>query len=275
MIVAAVETDTVVGDLSHNIESIRDSIRRGANAGARLIVLPELATSGYALRDRAELGDCALTAASQQLADLGTALPAEAVAVIGYAEVHEGNFFNSAAVVTSDGVHASYRKTHLWGDEADLFCSGAEVPPVLDTPAGRIGVAICYDNEFPEVPRSLALQGAEVLALPVAWPRVPRPAGEWPPETVMAMAAARASAMAVVIADKRGHERGIEWTGGTCVISPDGWVIATPDVNGLALAEVEIRPLGAKSIGHRNDLFADRRPELYGLPYSEKGSRHD
>jgi predicted amidohydrolase len=161
-------------------------------------------------------------------------------------------------------VLARYRKSHLWAAENDIFDPGPEAGVVVDTPVGRIGVAICYDNEFPEVPRRLALAGAEVLALPVNWPLVPRPAGEHPPETIQAMAAARSSRMAIVIADRHGSERGVEWTGGTAVVSSDGWICATADEPGqIASAALDLPAPGDKSLGAYNDLFADRRPDLY------------
>jgi len=191
------------------------------------------------------------------------ALPPGVVAVVGYAERDAGQVFNSAAVLTGERRIGDYRKAHLWGAEAALFERGPSAGALFDTPIGRLAVAICYDNEFPEVPRRLALAGAEVLALPVNWPLLARPAGEHPPETIQAMAAARSSRLATVIADRSGAERGVAWTGGTAVIDEDGWVAALPDDSGSAVATLTLRSPGDKSLPPHNDLFGDRRPELY------------
>ena len=104
---------------------------------------------------------------------------------------------------------------------------------MLDTAVGRVAVVICYDLEFPELTRSVALAGAQLLLVPTNWPLVPRPAGERPPEVVIAMAAARVNRMAVVCADRVGTERGMEWTGGATIIGVDGWVAAESREPGL------------------------------------------
>lgn len=226
-------------------------------------MLPELATSGYLFADRAEAATASLTRDDPAWEGLASALPAGAVTVVGYAERDGERLFNSAVVLGSDGVLGHYRKAHLWGREALLFETGDAAGAVVDTPVGRLGVSICYDNEFPEVPRRLALAGAEVLALPVNWPLVARPAGEHPPETIQAMASARSSRIATVVADRRGSERGVEWTGGTAVIDEDGWIAALPGDDGSAVATLVLRSAGDKSLPPHNDLFADRRPDLY------------
>jgi predicted amidohydrolase len=263
--VAALEVDIHLGDVDGNLARIRAAIERGAAAGARLIVLPELATSGYVFRDVAEATDASLTRDDPRLDALRETLPGGAVAVFGYLERGADGLYNSAIVLGRDGELGHYRKSHLWDRESEIFQLGDAAGAVVDTPVGRVGVAICYDNEFPEVPRGLALAGADVLALPVNWPFVPHPEGERAPETIMAMGSARASRLPTVIADRigagAGAERGVEWTGGTAVIDGDGWVAAEP-LDGMAVAELEIQP-GDKRLNDRNDLFGDRRTALY------------
>lgn len=258
--VSAVSVTVEFGALDANLAAIGDALAR-PERGPHLIVLPELATSGYVFENAEEAHSMALRADDPRLLALAGRLPAQAVAVVGFCEADGDRLFNSALVIGADGVLGCYRKAHLWDAEHDVFDVGDEAGLVLDTPVGRIGVAICYDSEFPELPRRLALAGAEVLALPVNWPLVDRPAGEHPPETVQAMASARSSRLATVIADRHGSERGVEWTGATAVISADGWVCATADSDGVASTVLDLDP--GKSLGAYNDLFADRRPELY------------
>jgi predicted amidohydrolase len=258
--VSAVAPPIVFGDVDANLAAVRAALNR-ATAGPHLIVLTELATSGYVFAHADEAQALSMTKDDPRLTSLADAVPDGAVAVIGFCERAGDALYNSALVLGNRCVLGCYRKSHLWDAEKNIFTAGDEAGMVLDTPIGRLGVAICYDNEFPEVPRRLALMGAEVLALPVNWPLVERPAGERPPELLQAMAAARSSRLPTVISDRHGVERGVAWTGGTAVISGDGWVCATPDQDGVASAVIDAT--ADKTIGQYNDLLADRRPELY------------
>jgi predicted amidohydrolase len=257
----AVALPIEIGDLDANLARIREVLDAMEADGPHLVVLPELATSGYVFRDAAEARTLAMRSDDPRLTSLVSAVPAGGVAVVGFCETDGDLLFNSALIVGRDGVLGCYRKAHLWDAENDVFTPGPEAGAVFDTPVGRLGVAICYDSEFPELPRRLALAGAEVLALPVNWPKVTRPDGEHPPETIQAMASARSSRLATVIADRHGIERGVEWTGGTAIISPDGWICAEPGDGVVATAVLELSD--SKSLGAHTDLFIDRRPELY------------
>lgn len=234
-------------------------------AGAELIVLPELVTSGYVFTSPQEAAALAIRPDDTVFAQWAAALGGSAATVVGgFCEAGPaGRLYNSAAVVDRGGVRAVYRKTHLWDTEKLYFTPGDVPPPVVDLPFGRLGVLICYDLEFPELPRCLALAGAELLAVPTSWPRVDRPAGEHPPEVVIAMAAARVNRVAVACADRCGVERGQEWTGGTTIVGSDGWVAA--EATGDALVSASLEPARArdKRISARNDALGDRRPELY------------
>lgn len=260
---AATSPEIVLGDVDGNLQRVRVALQAAVARGAELIVLPELATSGYVFADRDEAFAASITRDHPGWADLASALPPGVVAVVGYAERDERQLFNTAAVLTREQRIGDYRKAHLWGGEAALFDPGTSAGALFDTPIGRLAVAICYDNEFPEVPRRLALAGADVLALPVNWPLIPRPDGEHPPETIQAMAAARSSRLATVIADRSGAERGVTWTAGTAVIDEEGWVAALADERGSAVATLTLRSPGDKSLPPHNDLFGDRRPALY------------
>jgi predicted amidohydrolase len=263
LVVAAVSPEIVLGDVAGNIARCASSIDEAVRRSARLVVLPELALSGYVFRDAVEAKSAAIARSDSAWQVLTAELPEGVVVVVGYAEDADGVVCNSAAVLTRGRRIGDYRKSHLWGAESAIFASGETAGAVFDTPVGRLGVAVCYDNEFPEVPRRLALAGAELLALPVNWPLVDRPRGEHPPETIQAMAAARSSRLPTVIADRAGAERGVEWTYGTAVIDGDGWIAALPDDRGYAIARLSLTDPGDKSLPPFNDLFGDRRPELY------------
>ena len=243
------------------------AVRTAAAAGAGLIVLPELVTSGYMFESMAEARSLAITPAHPVFTDWAAAA-GEAVVVGGFCELgDDGLVYNSAAVVDSDGVIAVYRKTHLWDTEKRVFTPGSDAPEVLATRVGSLGVLICYDLEFPEMTRGLALSGAEILAVPTNWPLAPRPADEHPPEVGMAMASARANRIFIACCDRSGTERGQEWTEGTAIIDISGWVIATPEPGGgeFPIAQAVIDPSQSwdKYISPANDVFADRRRDIY------------
>lgn len=170
-----------IGDLQYNCDLIEDAIRAAMAAHIQLLVLPELATSGYNLT-MDEGRSCGLTRDSEVFHQWANLLNPDAVLVVGYCERAGLELYNSAAVITRTGVLLSYRKTHLWDTEKTIFTPGATPPAVLDTPVGRLGVLICYDLEFPEMPRRLALAGADLITVPTNWPYVKRPAGEHPAE---------------------------------------------------------------------------------------------
>lgn len=260
--VAALSPEVVIGDVDGNLDRIRSAVSAAARRQTQLIVLPELATSGYVFADRDEARSAALTADDPRWSSLQAAIPADAVVVVGYAESAGGQLFNTAAVLTRDARLADYRKSHLWGAETLIFDRGSDAGLVVDAPFGRLGVALCYDNEFPEVPRRIALAGADVLALPVNWPLVPRPEGEHAPELIQAMASARSSRLPVVIADRWGSERGVDWTDGTAIIDEQGWIVAFRTVMG-ASAMLSLDAVRSKALPPHNDLFADRREDLY------------
>jgi predicted amidohydrolase len=254
-----------IGDLAANSELSSQAIREAVHAGADLVVLPELITSGYMLASADEARELAIPADHELFARWGQAAGTTAVVVGGFCELGaDGRLYNSAAVVDASGVRAVYRKVHLWDREKLVFAPGDQPPPVLETAAGRLGVLICYDLEFPEMPRLLALAGAEIVAVPTNWPLIERPATERPPEVLIAMAAARTNRVFVACCDRTGTERGQEWTAGTAVIDHCGWVLATADPDGWASAEIQPERAADKALTDLADVLGDRRPEIYG-----------
>jgi len=199
--------------------------------------------------------------------DFGTWSAAAGAAVVigGFCELgDDGRLYNSAAVVDADGFAACYRKTHLWDREKLIFTPGAARPPVLVTAHGAIAVMVCYDLEFPEMTRRAALDGAELIVAPVNWPLFDRPEGERSGEVITAMSAARTNKVAVAVCDRTGTERGQQWTEGTSIISPEGWVLADVGAGaGIAIADIDLSLTHDKSVTEYADLFADRRVDLY------------
>lgn len=255
------ELAPVIGDHHGNLRAIDEAVVDAMAAGSELLVLPELATSGYHLT-AAEVSAAALPAGSEVFERWARFLRPDAVLVVGFAEAAGDAVYNSVAVILERGLLAIYRKTHLWDSEKDIFTAGDVAGGVLDTPVGPLGTLVCYDLEFPEVPRRLALAGAEILAVPTNWPVVPKPPGEHPPEVVQAMAAARASQVVIACCDRRGEERGERWTQGTVVVGTDGWLRGHKDEQGRLDVAVELLERRS-ALSTRNHVYLDRRPDLY------------
>jgi 5-aminopentanamidase len=267
--VAVHQLAPVIGDLAGNRARALAALDAAADEGARIVVLPELAASGYVFRDAAEARALAEPRDGPTLSGWADRAAAhELVVVGGFAEDGgDGRLYNSAALIDASGVRAVYRKAHLWDRESLVFTPGDDPPAVVDTPHGRIGVMVCYDLEFPEWVRVAAVRGAELLCVPTNWPREARPDGERPMEVLRAMVAASTNRMAVAVCDRCGAERGIDWVGGTAIAGADGWLLAGPPAEAepaLLLADVDLAASRDKSIGPRNDALADRRPALYG-----------
>jgi 5-aminopentanamidase len=256
-----------IGDLDANIGLTTAAIRESIAAGAELVVMPELSLTGYMFDSVEELRTVAITRDHPVFAAWASEVAAtNAVVIGGFAELgDDGQVFNSAAVVGRDGVLAVHRKDHLWDREKLIFTPGSAIPPVIDTPVGRLGILICYDVEFPEMTRSLALRGADLIVVPTNWPLETTPAGEHVPEVIIAMAAAHTNHAAVVCCDRSGLERGQEWNEASCAINQDGWVVATADAHGIVTADLDLSLSRNKRVTALVDAFGDRRPELYGI----------
>jgi predicted amidohydrolase len=263
--IACQQLAPVIADVAANRSLALAAIEQAADAGAEVVVLPELVTSGYMFDSPEEARALSIPATHEILEEwAAAAVRAGIVLAAGFCELgDDGRLYNSAAVLDPTGLRAVYRKLHLWDREKLIFTPGSAPPPVIDTIVGRLSTIICYDLEFPELTRSVALAGTQLLLVPTNWPLVPRPDGEHPPEAVIGMAAARVNRMAVACADRVGTERGQEWTGGTTIIGVDGWVAAESRNAGLVVAEIDLAGALDKRLTEHADAFGDRRPELY------------
>jgi N-carbamoylputrescine amidase len=270
--IAVAQYEPRVGDLDANRAAAVGWAEAAADRGAQLVVLPELASSGYVLAGEDEADRVAEDpdggAMVSALADVCRRRGVHVAA--GLAERGAGCRHNSAVVVGPAGRIATYRKLHLFHDEQTWFRPG-DALVVVDLPGVRLGLEICYDLWFPEVARALALRGAEVIAVPTNWvssfrPRLHDDRGYCQGD-YMAMAAAAANGVAVACADRVGVERGVTFLGASLVVGPDGWPVAGPASPGgeeLLVADLDLDAVGrARRRTPRNHLLDDRRPDLY------------
>lgn len=274
--IAAAQYAPRIGELAWNrAEAVRQATA-AAERGATLIVLPELASSGYVFRSDDEAAEASepaagpfTTALHQVCARFGC------VVVAGFNERDGSRRHNSAVVVAADGPLAVYRKLHLFNDEKSWFAPGEELV-VADTPVGRIGVVICYDLRFPEAARALALGGAELIAVPTNWVAAFKNT-VWDERgyvqgDYLAMATAGQNGVAIACADRIGVERDIEFIGASIIVGPDGWPLAGPaekDTPELLVADMDRDAIEqARDSTPRNHLLNDRRPDTYRVRLS-------
>ncbi|MGT2426867.1 nitrilase-related carbon-nitrogen hydrolase [Amnibacterium kyonggiense] len=272
--VAALQLEPVLGDLAGNAERILRAVEEALAAGVDVIVLPELATSGYVFTSLDEARALATTPSDPLFATCAALLATRpgAVLVLGFPERVGDVLHNAAALITEDGVQGVYRKVHLWDREKLWFTPGSAPPLVVDTAHGRIGVLICFDLEFPEWTRIASLAGADLLAVPVNWPDVRRTADERLDEQRIAVATSLMNRVAIAVADRTGVERGVGWCEGTCIVDARGRLRATAgDGLGSASADLDLLQSRDKRQTDLVDTFSDRRPDLYGSILAARG----
>lgn len=271
-IVACIQYEPTFGEVEANMAAMEARIRESRDKGAEVVVLPELADTGYVFHDSAELIGLAAPipdgGPARRLIGLSAELGIHIVC--GLAERDGDRCYNTAILTGPSGYIGKFRKLHLWDREKLLFRPGDLGLPVFDTAAGRIGVAICYDAWFPETFRQLALKGAELVCVPTNWVPIAGydPAAGEPIASTLHRAAAHSNALYIACADRVGTERGQSFIGNSIVIGPDGQLLAGPagrDGEAIVLATVSPGSVARRRVlGERNDVLGDRRPDVYG-----------
>jgi len=232
-----------------------------AASGADLLVLPELAFTGYAFRDRAEVESLAeIPAESARVAALATCCAGHGLHVVtGFAEREGDRCYNSALLIGPGGLVGTYRKIHLFNTEKNCFDPGTQPPPVHDIGIARVGLMICFDWIFPETARVLALQGADILCHPsnLVLPGLCQPAMR---------TRSLENRVYTVTANRTGTERGLRFTGRSQITAPDGTVLRQAPAREVRVEVVDVDPAAArnKRITPLNDLMDDRHPSFYG-----------
>src|SRR5215471_19348641 len=266
---AAAQTLARLGDIRHNIELSRQLVNEAVRQGAELVVLPECMNTGY-LFDSAD--HCRALAESVPDGPFVAAMSALArehgifvASGITEWDPARGRIFNSGIMLDRKGeVAIHYHKQFLATHDQNWFCFGERGCPVVDTDLGRIGLLICFDGRIPEIARSLALQGAEILVDMANFFAMDQ-ADMWGP------ARAYENGVWLVAATKAGHERSIYYPGGSMIVEPTGRVVAKMpyDRHGIIVADVFPEQARDKSIYACNDKFADRRPLTYPILVEE------
>lgn len=276
---ACLQFEPRFGELADNRARSIVMIERAADAGARIVVLPELAISGYMFDSRAEAFALAepIPDGPSTVAWAEVAARRKLFLVAGIAEREGDRLYNSAVVIGPDGVLGVYRKLHLWADENLWFEAGNLGLPVFATPHGRIGVAICYDGWFPEVFRLAAVEGADLVCVPTNWVPIPGQAeGRQPMANILHMAAAHSNSMIIACAARVGTERSQPFVGHSLIVGHTGWPVAGPasgDSEEIVLAEIDLSAARrARNWNSFNHPLRDRRTDIYAERLGAKRS---
>ncbi len=264
-------------DTDANVARAVELVRQAAKKGANIILLQELFQTPYFPPDQKEdlfslarpmEGHPVIAKMSALAKELGVVLP------VSFFERAENAYFNSLAIVDADGsILGVYRKSHIPDGpgyrEKFYFNPGNTGFKVWETKHGRIGMAICWDQWYPECARIMALRGAEMLLYPTAIGDEPLPHHTDSKEAwqIVMQGHAAANVMPVVASNRIGVEKADDATmtfyGSSFIAGPSGEKIteAPRDEQAILTASFDLDALRAMRAS--SGLFRDRRTDLY------------
>jgi predicted amidohydrolase len=273
MRLALVQTTNTRCNADTGLELSHKAIEEAFDAGADLIVLPELIVGGYRL-DRKHQADCAEPIDGRSVR-VWQHLAAESGGYVaaGFAERDGDAVYNTAVVVGPNGVCLHYRKLHLFRSEREIFSPGNLGLPITSTPLGRLGLCVCYDLRFVETLRILALKGAQIVCVPTAW--VPGFDSErWDtdglcPQARAALIQANLNQVFVACASQVGPVGNLTFLGSSILAGPDGTCIGgplPPHTPMTVIMDIEAEAADA-ALERAADIHprAERRRDVYAL----------
>ena len=282
--VAAVQMNGLLGQVDRNLKTIETWAKKAAQAGAEIVLFPELAVHGHWMAEACwSAAEAAPGGPSvQRLEKIARQL--QLYLSVGLSEKDQDLVFNCQVLIGPQGYLGKSRKLHMSEDEGLMYVGGAAMP-VFDIGTCRLGHIICYDALYPEVARTLALNGAEVFLMPSAgrcgqWDKrtekaVAREAKEW---LKLYRLRALENAAFAVIANQAGEAGTVDFYrpefrrqpyhgGGILIYAPDGTLLAESQTElieeDMAVADLTCEAL-AKARGNTNFTLRKRRPDLYG-----------
>jgi N-carbamoylputrescine amidase len=277
-------------DRDDNLDLAEELVRDAAATGAQLVLLPELFEGLYFPKDQAqEHFALAHPLDTHPTVERFAALAAELGVVLPVSVFERAGtvYYNSVVMVDADGTRLGvYRKSHIPDGpgytEKFYFTPGDTGFRVWPTRAGQIGLAICWDQWFPEAARAMALAGAEILLYPTAIGSEPQDSevdssGAW--QRVM-QGHAVANVMPVMAVNRHGHEKALsgpagdmDFYGSSFIADPDGAMVAEAPrhADTVITAAFDLDAIREQRAGW--GLFRDRRPDLYATLMTKDGQR--
>ena len=263
MRVGFIQNNPVFGEVEYNLSRVESLLTQYT---ADLMILPELFSTGYhflnqkeALKLSEPIPEGPTTQTLTRICDKN-----QISIIAGIAERDENRSYNSAVVIGPNGYLGKYRKIHLFGTEKNCFDQGNLPLKIFNIGAVRVGVMICFDWRFPETARTLALGGADLIAHPsnLVLPHCPQ----------AIITRCLENRIFIVTANRVGTEERIpgntlNFIGQSQVVDPDGNILCRASENGeeTKIIDIDIEKSRNKSINSSDDLFTDRRPDLYRL----------
>ncbi|MEK5389815.1 nitrilase-related carbon-nitrogen hydrolase [Margalitia sp. FSL K6-0131] len=261
--VASIEFNPILNERDKNVEALAKLTEKAFKNGAKLVVAPEMSTTGYYYANRKSIEPFVDTIPGKTT-DVFAKLTKkyDAYIVFGMPEVDKKTnlYYNSAAMVGPDGYVGKYRKTQMWETETHWGAWGDLGVPVFDTELGKIAINICMDSAYFETARLAGIQGADILAFPT----------NSSAQAISALPArAQQNGMYIVSANRSNTEHGFHMIGGSAVWSPEGHKLAEApvvmtekeDVDEPTITYATIDP---KQYDNKNkEALKERRPELY------------
>ena len=266
--IAASQMDVAFSDPVANRAAMSQALATASSQGARLTIFPECSLAGYCFESREEARPWAETVPGPSCEELSAVCRRlDAFAVVGLLERDGDRLFNACVLLGPGGLVGSYRKIHLPYLGVDRFTDPGDRPFAVYEAGGlRVGLGICYDSAFPESARVMALEGADLIALPTNFP-----SGAECMLSHVIHARAMENKIDFASVNRIGTERGFRFIGQSKICDPNGHVLAEapPAESAIIYADVDVEQSRTKRVirvpgKHIIDRFADRRPEMYG-----------
>ncbi|MGB3340577.1 MAG: nitrilase-related carbon-nitrogen hydrolase [bacterium] len=258
MKVGFVQLNPVFGEKQKNFTAV-EKLLKGIDA--ELIVLPELFNTGYTFLDKTELDKFAeqVTGPTYDFM-LKLARQHKCAFAYGFAEKNNSTFFNSAALVTPDGLIGVYRKSHLYFEEKNLFTPGDTGFQLLEYKNIKLGLLVCYDWIYPEAMRTLALKGAQIIlhCANLVMPYCPE----------AHKTRALENGVFIIMANRTGEEkrgeRSYKFIGQSEIVGPRGKILyRAQDEECVHVIDIDPGLALDKKMNEYNDIMKDRRDDLY------------
>lgn len=265
--IAGVQMDVALGDPQTNLSRLESSLEETARQGARITVFPECVVTGYCFESLQEARPFAEPIPGPSVDRMAAKCrELDVFTIFGMLEAEGDDMFNACVLVGPDGLVGSYRKIHLPCLGIDRFATPGDRPfEVWNADQTRVGMNICYDGSFPESSRIMALEGADLIALPTNWPPAADTFAKYAPNT-----RAMENNVYYIAVNRVGTERGFRFIGYSKILDTDGNPIdeAAHEQETTIYGQIELQRARTKRLvripgKHQIDRFADRRPEMY------------
>ncbi|GAA0403744.1 carbon-nitrogen family hydrolase [Paenibacillus motobuensis] len=260
--IALIQTEITTGEPDRNREVLESKIQQAAEAALKpdIIVLPEMWNTGYALEQIDELADPEGLASRRWISEFAHKFKVHIVAG-SVAEKREDKVYNTMLVFDRTGVEvAAYSKIHLFGlMNEDKYLAAGDQAVTFELDGIRAGASICYDIRFPELARTLSLNGAQIMFVPAQWPH-PR-LQHW---RTLLTARAIENQMYVIACNTTGRNGDDYFFGHSAIIDPWGeWIAEGGETEGIITGQLDLTLV--HQVRERIPVFKDRRPSAYEL----------